>query len=54
MKYGYAPMSTVDQNGEMQLKALEWAGVGPENISKTSYPAGDEAPSPAALSDLEA
>jgi Enterobacteriaceae phage serine recombinase len=26
MKYGYARTSTIDQNADMQLKALRWAG----------------------------
>jgi len=34
MKYGYARISTVDQNADLQLKALQKAGVRPENIFK--------------------
>jgi DNA invertase Pin-like site-specific DNA recombinase len=34
MKYGYARISTLDQNADMQLKALERAGVEPKNIFK--------------------
>ena len=34
MKYGYARISTVDQNADMQLAALKKAGVDPKNIFK--------------------
>ena len=34
MKYGYARISTIDQNADMQLKALQRAGVEPSNIFK--------------------
>ena len=39
MKYGYARISTIDQNADMQLKALERAGVEKKNIFK-DYTAG--------------
>jgi len=34
MKYGYARISTIDQNADMQLKALQRAGVEKKNIFK--------------------
>ena len=34
MKYGYARISTIDQNPDMQLKALQRAGVDKKNIFK--------------------
>lgn len=34
MKYGYARISTIDQNADMQLTALKKAGVDPKNIFK--------------------
>ena len=34
MKYGYARISTIDQNADIQLKALERAGVDKKNIFK--------------------
>jgi hypothetical protein len=34
MKYGYARISTIDQNADMQLKALRRAGVERKNIFK--------------------
>ena len=34
MKYGYARISTIDQNADMQLKALQRAGVESRNIFK--------------------
>lgn len=34
MKYGYARISTIDQNADMQLKALQRAGIEPKNIFK--------------------
>src|SRR6476660_3232345 len=34
MKYGYARISTVDQNADMQLKALQGAGIERKNIFK--------------------
>jgi DNA invertase Pin-like site-specific DNA recombinase len=34
MKYGYARISTIDQNADMQLKALQRAGCKPEKIFK--------------------
>jgi DNA invertase Pin-like site-specific DNA recombinase len=34
MKYGYARISTIDQNADMQLKALQRAGVESKNIFK--------------------
>src|SRR5271154_6769300 len=34
MKYGYARISTIDQNADMQLTALQRAGVERKNIFK--------------------
>lgn len=34
MKYGYARISTIDQNADMQLKALQRAGCKPDKIFK--------------------
>ena len=34
MKYGYVRISTVDQNADMQLKALQSAGIERKNIFK--------------------
>jgi len=34
MKYGYARMSTIDQNADMQSRASQHAGVEEKNIFK--------------------
>jgi hypothetical protein len=39
MKYGYARISTIDQNADMRLKAFQRAGLRAGTFSKTSYPA---------------
>jgi hypothetical protein len=39
MKYRYSRIPTIGQNADLQLKALERAGVAPGTFSRTSYPA---------------